>query len=86
MKKFIMLMFLVLSLATMVLFTIALDELFTMLGLGIFQIEELMATFEEMTLSEIAPVLGIALWGLFQLYGVPLIVFLVSLIGLTKNK
>jgi hypothetical protein len=86
MKKLIMLMFLVLSLATMVLFTISLDELFTMLGLGIFQIEELMATFEEMTMSEIVPVLGIVLWGLFQLYGVPLIVFLVSLIGLTNNK
>ena len=86
MKKFIMLMFLLLSLATMILFTISLEQLFTLLGLGGFQIEILVTAFEEMTLSQIVPVLGLSLWGLFQLYGIPLIVFLVSLTGLTSKK
>ena len=86
MKKLIMFVFLLLSLATMIVFTISITQLFETLGLGTFQIDEIIALFQEMTLTEISPVLSIALWGLFQLYGIPLIVFLVSLIGLTSKK
>jgi len=85
MKKIIMFIFLLLSLVTMIFFTISISQLFDTLGLGTFEIEAITTLIQEMPSEEIIPVLGLILWGLFQLYGLPLIVFLVSLIGLTSK-
>jgi len=86
MKKLIMLIFFLLSLATMIAFSFSINELFSVLGLGSFDLEEIISLFEESPLKDIVPMLGIVLWGLFQLYGIPLIVFLVSLNGLTSKN
>lgn len=86
MKKLIMFICLILSLATMILFTISISQLFNTLGLGNVAFDEILMLFQEMTISELAPILGLFLWGIFQLYGVPLVVFLISIIGLTGKQ
>ena len=86
MRKLIMFIFFILSLTTMILFTLSLSDLFSFLGLGSFEIEEIITLIQEMPLETIVSALGTVLWGLFQLYGIPLIVFLVSLNGLSKKS
>ena len=85
MKKLIMFVFFLLSLATMILLTITISELFTFLGLGAFQLEVILEQIQESPIEDVIPALGLVMWGLFQLYGIPLIVFLVSLNGLTSK-
>ncbi len=86
MKKLIMFIFLLLSLATMIMFSFSINELFTTLGFGSFDLDEILSLFQNSPFEDIIPILGVVLWGVFQLYGIPLIVFLVSLHGLTSNK
>lgn len=81
-----MFIFFVLSLTAMILFTLSLSDLFSFLGLGSFEIEEIVTLIQEMSLETIVSALGTILWGLFQLYGIPLIVFLITLNGLSKNS
>jgi hypothetical protein len=85
MKKLIMFIFFLLSLATMILLTITISELFTFLGLGTFELEIILEQMQESPIEDVLPSLGLVMWGLFQLYGIPLIVFLVSLNGLTNK-
>jgi len=85
MKKLIMAIFFILSLLALVTITFTIKELFMTLGFGTFDLEEILLLLEDNSLKDVAFVLGILLWGLFQLYGLPLIVFLVSLNGLTSQ-
>jgi len=82
MRKLIMFIFCLLSLGTMVLLTITISDLFAFLGLGTFELEAIKTLIQESPIEDIISALGLILWGLFQLYGIPLIVFLVSLNGL----
>jgi hypothetical protein len=85
MKKFIMFIFFLLSLATMILVTISISELLALLGLCAFQLEVILEQIQESPIEEVFPALGLIMWALFQIYGIPLIVFLVSLNGLTSK-
>lgn len=82
MRKLIMFVFLLLSLATMIAFTFSLNELFTLFGLGVIDWDDILSLIEDNSIEDILPTLGVVLGGLFQLYGMPLLVFLVSLNGL----
>lgn len=93
MRKLIMFIFMMISLITMVVFSFALNELFSFLnelfgflGFGQFDLEVILEQFQESSLGEIFIALSILLFGLFQLYGIPIIVFLVSLNGLASKK
>lgn len=85
MKKIIMFLFFLVSLVTIIAFTFSINYFFSLFGLGGFDINDIISSLDNSTLEEIMPALGIILWGLFQLYGIPLVVFLVSLNGLTKE-
>ena len=86
MRKLIMFIFLIISLVTMISFTFSIDYFFSLFGLGSFDINHIISSLDGLTLEEILPSLGIILWGLFQLYGIPSIVFLVSLNGLAIKR
>ena len=86
MRKIIMFIFLILSLGTMIAFTASINDLLSFFDFGIFDLDEILYLLENNDLDEILPTLGFVLWGLFQLYGIPLIVFLVSLNGLAIKK
>ncbi|XFA98320.1 hypothetical protein ACAG96_05440 [Candidatus Izemoplasma sp. B36] len=86
MRKIIMFIFLILSLGTMIAFTASINDLLSFFDFGVFDLDEILYLFENNDLDEILPTLGFVLWGLFQLYGIPLIVFLVSLNGLAIKK
>ena len=89
MKKTIMLITLILSLLAMAGITLALGHigqllsslLFGGIGFDLSVISELFATDILTALSAI----GVLLWGLVQIYGIPIIIFLVSLQGLTSK-
>lgn len=85
MRKFIMFLFCLLSLGTMVLITISISELFNLFGLGTFEIEAIISLVQEMPIEELIPALTVVLRGIFELYGIPLVVFLVSLNGLSSK-
>ena len=85
MRKFIMFLFCLLSLGTMVLITISISELFNLFGLGTFEIEVIISLVQEMPIEELIPALTVVLRGIFELYGIPLVVFLVSLNGLSSK-
>ena len=85
MRKFIMFLFCLLSLGTMVLITISISELFNLFGLGTFEIEAIISLVQEMPIEEIIPALTVVLRGIFELYGIPLVVFLVNLNGLSSK-
>jgi hypothetical protein len=76
--------FLILSLFTIIAFTLAINELIQLvpLGLGQITLEQIFELIKESSIENKIYILGIVLWGLFQLYGIPLIVFLVSYIGI----
>lgn len=82
MRKLIMFIFCLLSLFTMIMFTISISELFNLLGLGTFELKEIISIIKEMPLEDAIPAIGVVMRGLFQVFGIPLIVFLVSLNGL----
>jgi len=86
MRKLIMFVFFLLSLVTMIAFTMSVGDLLSMFGLGSFEWSDITAIFENATISEILPALGAILWGLFQLYGIPLAIFLISWNGLATSK
>jgi hypothetical protein len=89
MKKTIMIITLILSLLAMAGITLALGHigqllsslLFGGIGFDLSVIGELFATDILTALSAI----GVLLWGLAQIYGIPIIIFLVSLQGLTSK-
>lgn len=81
-----MYIFLFASLVAIISFTFSISEFFSLLGLGSFDISDIIDSFDGSTFEEIVSTIGILLWGLFQLYGVPLIVFLVSFNGLAIRK
>jgi len=63
------------------------NELLDMLGIiGIADFDEIISMIKETPIEVLIPVLSIVLSELFDLYGIPLIIFLVSLNGLTSNK
>ena len=66
MKKFVMLVFFLLSLATIIAISFSINELFSGLGLGSFDLEDILSLFEGATFEDIVPVLGMFLWGVFQ--------------------
>lgn len=83
----------IISLITMVIFTIALNDLFSIsselfgfLGFAQFDLDFILSQFQESSIEEASIALSILLFGLFQVYGIPLIVFLVSLNGLASKK
>jgi hypothetical protein len=88
-----MFVFMIISLITMVIFTIALNDLFSFsnelfgfLGFAQFDLDFILSQFVESSIEEASIALSILLFGLFQVYGIPLIVFLVSLNGLASKK
>jgi len=86
MRKIIMFIFFLLSLITLIAFTYAIQDLISFFSLE-FDFNEIASLFRDKApLDEILPALGVILWGLFQLYGIPLLVFLVSWNGLAIKK
>ncbi len=89
MKKTIMLVAMIFSLLAMAGITLALGHigqllsslLFGGIGFDFYVIGELFATDILTAVSAV----GVLLWGLVQIYGIPLIIFLVSLQGLTSK-
>jgi hypothetical protein len=86
MRKLIMFIFMIISLVTIILFTISVNSLFMSLGFGAFEWQYILDILQNYTFEELAPVLGVIAWGLFQLYGLPLAVFLICLNGLSIKR
>lgn len=85
MRKLVMLVFMLLSLGTMIGFTVSITDLVAELNLGIFTWESVFEMIKSEPLEDLIPQLGFILWTLFQVYGIPLIVFLVSYNGLMQK-
>jgi len=86
MRKLIMFIFMVLSLAAIVGITMSLSSLLSLLDLGTIDLNDISTLLQNSTITEIMQVLGYLIWGLFQLYGIPIIVFLISLNGLAIKR
>lgn len=84
MRRIVMLVFLVISLVAMVAFSVTIEALFTDLGISFADITGLFTSGMEAT--EILSFLGILLSGLFNIYGIPLIIFLICFNGLMQVK
>jgi hypothetical protein len=85
MRKIIMFFTFIISLATIILFILSIEQLFEAFSLGFFDFDEIIAMIEEMPFEELTPILSMILWNVFQIFGIPLLVFLVSLHGLTSK-
>ena len=86
MRKLVMLIFFILSLFTIITFTFFISNLFSFFGLGQFDINEIIAMIQNQSLQDMLPELSAVLWGLFQLYGIPLAIFLISWNGLAMKR
>lgn len=86
MRKLIMFIFFIISLVTIVALTISIDELISLFGVGSIDFESILELFNEASAKEIIVGVGMLFYVLFQIYGIPLIVFLVSYNGLYSKK
>jgi hypothetical protein len=60
-------------------------DLMSLLNSTSFSWSDLLDLIESTPLEDLIPALSVVLWGLFQIYGFPLIVFLVSFNGLMQK-
>lgn len=86
MRKLIMFIFFILSLIAIIAISMSLNDLMSILNLGSFDIDDVLSLLENSDINEIIQGLGLILYGLFRLYGFPLIVFLVSFNGMAIKK
>jgi hypothetical protein len=82
MKKIICFLFLLISLIAMICFTVSINQLLTMFGVQFSDLQQMFELFGEVSLKEMMIPLAIFLKASFEIYGFPLVVFLISLIGL----
>jgi len=85
MRKLIMFIFMVLSLATIILISMSLNQVASLLGISLSW-DDIMTIIQNVGTEGLTVMLGTVLIGIFQLYGIPLIVFLVSLNGLAIKR
>ncbi len=85
MRKLVMLVFMVISLITIAAITYSIGDLMSLLNSTPFSWADLIETVQTTPLEDLIPALSLVLWGLFQIYGMPLIVFLVSFNGLMQK-
>lgn len=86
MRKLIMFVFLVLSLFAMIAFTVSLSDLMGLFGLGSVDFNDILDLLQNTPVEEWPSTFGLLLYGLFQLYGIPLAIFLISWNGLATKK
>lgn len=86
MRKLVMFIFFIISLVTIVALTISIDELISLFGVGSIDFESILELFNDGSAKEIIVGVGMLFYVLFQIYGIPLIVFLVSYNGLYSKK
>ncbi len=84
-RRFICFIFMVLSLIAIV----GISMIFATIALNfnyVFDFEAFMNSLGTSSIEDILQTLGYFLFVVFQVYGIPLIIFLISLIGLTVGK
>ncbi len=86
MRKLIMFVFFVLSLVAIIGITMSLNDLLSFLNLGNMSLEDIQNLFETSTVEEIIQELGTIIYTLMQVYGIPIITFLISLNGMAISK
>lgn len=86
MRKLIMFIFFVLSLVAIIGITMSLNDLLSFLNLGSMSLEDIQNLFETSTVEEIIQGLGTIIYTLMQVYGIPVIIFLISLNGMAISK
>ncbi len=86
MRKLIMFVFFVLSLVAIIGITMSLNDLLSFLNLGNMSLEDIQNLFETSTVEEIIQELGTIIYTLMQVYGIPIIIFLISLNGMAISK
>ena len=85
-RKLVSFIFFVISLATLIGMTFMLSELLTSFNVSI-TIEEFLAMIGDSTIKEVMYSFSLLMYGIFTILGVPIIVSLLSLIGMTvKSK
>lgn len=75
----------IISLATIVLFSISLSQLASFLNLDLIDFNQIIESIQESTFEEMVPILSVLLLGFFQIFGFPLAIFLISLNGLASK-
>jgi hypothetical protein len=65
--------------------TYSITDLMSLLNSTPFSWADLIGAVQTTPLQDLIPSLSLVLWGLFQIYGMPLIVFLVSFNGLMQK-
>lgn len=80
MRRIVMFIFLLISLVAIVAFSITIEALLTALGITFADI----AGIVSLPFNEMIGEIGVLMSAFFNIYGVPLIVFLVSFNGLTQ--
>lgn len=85
MRRLIMLIFMVISLIAIAAITYSVSDLMSLLYSTPFSWADLIDSIESTPFEDLIPAISIVLWGLFQIYGIPLIVFLVSFNGLMQK-
>lgn len=85
MRKLIMFVFLVLSLATIIFISLSLNQVAAVLGINL-SLDDILTIIQNVDSEGFTVMLGAVLIGIFQLYGIPLIVFLISLNGLALKR
>lgn len=85
MRRLVMLVFMVISLIALAAITYSVSDLMSLLNSTSFSWSDLLDLIESTPLEDLIPALSVVLWGLFQIYGIPLIVFLVSFNGLMQK-
>ena len=85
MRRLIMLIFMIISLTAMAAITYSISDLMALLNSTPFSWADLIEAVQTVPLEDSIPTLSLVLWGLFQIYGIPLLVFLVSYNGLMQK-
>ena len=85
MRKLVMLIFMIISLITLAAITFSIGELMSSLNGLPFSFSDLVSMLQSTPIEDLIPTLSLVLWGLFQVYGIPVIVFLVSFNGLMQK-
>lgn len=80
-----MFVFLVLSLATIIFISLSLNQVAAVLGINL-SLDDILTIIQNVDSEGFTVMLGAVLIGIFQLYGIPLIVFLISLNGLALKR
>lgn len=82
MRKIICLFFLFFSIAVMLIYVASLGNLFDWLGAGL-SVEDFKDMFEGLSGSEKLYTLSMLAYSILSVFGIPILIFLTSLIGLT---